>query len=189
MPPVCFADVLFVDLDGTLVATDVMRRALGMAVRRQPWELVVFLASALKGRAMAKRALARRLRPDPRQLPYHAEVLAFLRAEKARGVPVVLATASDRLWAEPIAHYVELFNDVLASDGGRNLKGVGKLNAIQTYCRERGFGAFAYIGDAMADVPIWEQAAQVYAVAPARRVWAALQTFSQPVYVFTPSSS
>jgi hypothetical protein len=47
---------------------------------------------------------------------------------------------------------------VLATRGQHNLKDVGKLVAIQAYCQQHSFAAFAYIGDGMVDLPIWQQA-------------------------------
>ena len=180
----CSVNVLFVDLDGTLVATDVLWEALLLASKRNPLVLVMFSRWVLRGRAAGKRALAQRVIPDPKTLPYHEEVLKFLWEEKARGRTLVLATASDELWAQPIARHVSLFDDVLASAGQRNLKGAGKLKAIQAYCQVHGFGAFAYIGNAMADLPIWEQAAQVYVVAPTKRLLRALRKIRQPSRIF-----
>lgn len=160
------ADVLFVDLDGTLVATDVLREALVLACKRKPWVAVFFLLSLVRGRAAAKRVVAKRIAPEPSRLPFRDDVIDLISEIKAGGCRVVLATASDAVWAEPIACHVGCFDDVLASDGQYNLKGVGKLEAIQSYCQQYHFSTFAYIGDAVADVPIWEQAAQVYVVSP-----------------------
>ncbi len=176
-------DVLFVDLDGTLVATDVLWEALLLAVKRDPRVLLQLPRWAARGRAVAKRTLAQQVTPDPRLLPYHEEVLAFLQAEKGHGRPLVLATANDRLWAQAVSHHVNLFDDVLASDGERNLKGSAKLRAIRTYCQARGYDTFAYIGDATADLPIWEQAAHVYVVAPSKRLRTALTDLRQPVRI------
>lgn len=55
---------------------------------------------------------------------------------------------------------------VLATRGQHHLKDVGKLVAIQAYCQQHGFAAFAYIGDGMVDLPIWQQASHVYVVSP-----------------------
>ena len=177
-------NVLFVDLDGTLVATDVLWEALRLASKRDPLVLMKFPRWAARGRAAAKRALAQRVTPDPMMLPYREEVLAFLWEEKARGRTLVLATATDGLWAQAIARHVGCFDDVLASNGQRNLKGVEKLKAIKTYCQAQGVGTFAYMGDAMADLPIWEQAAQVYVVAPTARLVTALRPLRQPSRIF-----
>ncbi len=124
--------------------------------------------------------------PEPAQLPFREDVIQFILEARARGRRVVLATASDAVWADAIARHVGCFDDVLASDGQRNLKGVGKLEAIQAYCQEHGLAAFAYIGDAMADLPIWQQASQVYVVSPSPKLLAVLNGQCPPTRVFGP---
>lgn len=176
--------VLFVDLDGTLVATDVLQEALWLSVTRHPLLLMRFLFAVVWGKAAAKRVLAQYVQPDPASLPYIEEVITFLRDEQSRGCRLVLATASDVLWAVAIAGHIGCFDHVLASDGQQNLKGVGKLHAIREYCQEHGFASFAYIGDAAADLPIWEHAADVYVVAPTARLLAKLQRLYPPTRVF-----
>ncbi len=178
------ADVLFVDLDGTLVATDVLREAFMLALKRRPWVACLFLLSILRGRAAAKRVVAKRIIPEPARLPFRDEVIAFISQARARGCRVVLATASDAVWAEAIARHVRCFDDVLASDGKRNLKGIGKLQAIQAYCQQYGLVSFAYIGDAMADLPIWQQATQVYVVSPSPSLLRVMQRRCPPTRIF-----
>ncbi len=178
------ADVLFVDLDGTLVDTDVLREALILAVQRRPWVALLFLFNIVRGRAAAKRVVARYVRPEPAHLPFRKDVLHFIAQTRADGRRVVLATASDAVWADAIARHVGCFDDVLASDGQRNLKGVGKLEAIRAYCQQHGFTAFAYVGDAMADVPIWREASQVYVVSPSRKLLTVLRYQCPPTRIF-----
>jgi 4-hydroxybenzoate polyprenyltransferase len=119
--------------------------------------------------------------PDVRVLPYRHEVLNFLRHERWAGRRIILATASDRVYAEAIAKQVGLFDDVLASDGQTNLKGRNKLAAIQEYCRQNGFSQFNYAGDALADVPIWKEAAEAHVVAPGPLVRVASRQLNVPV--------
>src|SRR5262249_55760801 len=88
-------DVLFVDLDGTLVATDILCESLLRAVKQGPRVIAEIILGAYKGRASLKRVVAERVALDPRQLPYREDVFAFLRKEKAYGRTVVLATAGD----------------------------------------------------------------------------------------------
>jgi phosphoserine phosphatase len=176
-------EVLFVDLDGTLVATDILREVLAFAVKHRPWIALLFLLGAVRGRAAAKRAVAKHIIPAPARLPFREDVVHFISDMRASGRRVVLATASDAIWADAIARHVGCFDDVLASDGQHNLKGVGKLKAIQTYCQQFGFAAFAYLGDAMADLPIWQHAAQVYVVSPSPKLLAALRRQCPPARI------
>jgi 4-hydroxybenzoate polyprenyltransferase/phosphoserine phosphatase len=174
---------LFVDLDGTLIASDVTYESVLSGIKRNPALLPRLPWLLVRGRAALKRELAHQARADVRLLPYRQEVLDFLREQRWAGRRVILATASDRHFAEAVAHQVGLFDDVLASDGRINLKGPNKLAAIQAYCREHGYAQFAYAGDALADLPIWKEAAEVHVVAPGPLVRAATRSLDKPVHV------
>lgn len=151
--------VIFVDLDCTLSASDLLADATLLAIRKRPlnaWRIAGWLRG---GRAEFKRKMTELFTPDVANLPYQAVVLDYLKAERAKGRTLVLATASDEIWARRVAAELDLFDDVLASDGVVNLKGAAKLQAIQAYCRERSIESFEYIGDSRADRPIWAAAA------------------------------
>jgi 4-hydroxybenzoate polyprenyltransferase/phosphoserine phosphatase len=174
---------LFVDLDGTLIAGDVTYESVLGGIRRNPAIIPGLPWHLLRGRAALKRALASEVLPDVRLLPFRKEVLHFLREQRWAGRRVILATASDRRYADAIAKEVGLFDDVLASDGRINLKGPNKLAAIRQYCQEHGFSQFAYAGDALADIPIWKEAAEVHVVSPGPLVRAAVRQLKKPIQV------
>ena len=146
---------LCVDLDGTLIATDLLWESLFAMIRKRPMDAVRLPFWLLEGRANLKRRIAQRVVIDAKTLPYRDEVVGFLKDEKSRGRHLVLATAADRQLAEGVAEHLDVFDEVIASDNGRNFKGREKLLALQ----ER-FGAsgFDYLGDSPADLPIWEGA-------------------------------
>ena len=99
-------EALFVDLDGSLIATDLLWELLFALLKRRPWLAPLVPLWALRGRAALKGRVAREVAVRPRELPYNAELLELIRARRARGEPVVLATASPRSWAEPIAAHL-----------------------------------------------------------------------------------
>ncbi|MBI4544074.1 MAG: UbiA family prenyltransferase [Gemmatimonadetes bacterium] len=161
LPPLC------VDLDGTLVATDLFWEALVAFLRQRPasaWRVPLWL---LRGRAFLKQELTRRVPFEPADLPYREEVLGFLREQRAAGRELILATAADRAAAERVAAHLGLFSGVLASDGQTNLIGPRKLEALERLLGERGFD---YVGDAAADLPVWRAAREPVLVAPSWRV-------------------
>jgi 4-hydroxybenzoate polyprenyltransferase/phosphoserine phosphatase len=175
---------LFVDLDGTLVATDIFAELLLKSIKHHPTALAKELVhGASRGPAQLKRAVAELMTLDPSQLPYRKDVLDFIKEERCRGRYVVLATASDVAWARTVAQYLDLFDDVIASDGQHNLKGKAKLEAIEDYCQRHGFREFAYVGDAVADLPIWRRAAHVYVVNPTTSLLQSLKQLDAPVQV------
>lgn len=162
---------LYVDLDGTLIATDTLWESLCLLVRRDPLRMLALPVWALAGKAALKARIAERVCPDAALLPYRAEVVERVRAERAAGRRVVLATAAHERIARAVAEELDLFDGVLASSGDRNLKSAAKLEAIR---RDAGGGPFAYIGDATADLPIWAAAEQAIAVDASRALAARL---------------
>src|SRR5262245_39808153 len=173
--------ILFVDLDGSLIASNMLLESFLKAIRHDPAVLVKAPLWLLKGRVAFKSRVAEYPLPDVAAVPYRPEVIASLKELRQDGCRLVLATASHRSVAEKIARETGLFDDVLATDETRNLKGRSKLAAIQQYCREHGFEEFGYLGDSWADVPIWERAAKALVVSPSRRLRNRLSKTGRPV--------
>lgn len=163
---------LYVDLDGTLVSIDVFVAGLKTMLRRNPLTLFVLPFMLSGGRPGIKRHVARRVPVDAAALPYRRDVLSFLQEERAAGRTIVLATAAHRVVADAVAAHLRLFDDILATDTGRNLKGEAKLRAIRAHAA----GDFAYMGDSSADIPILRAAAEGYLVHPSPRLRAAVDT-------------
>ncbi len=152
---------LCVDLDGTLIQTDLLWESLARLLRRNPFRLVSVLIWWVRGRAYLKRQLVQRVTIDPAALPYHQMFLAFLREQKAAGRKLVLVTASDRDMALPVAEHVGLFDEVLGSDGKTNLRGGNKLKVLVKKFGERGFD---YAGNSSVDLAVWRGAREAIVV-------------------------
>ncbi|MGH8545415.1 MAG: UbiA family prenyltransferase [Gammaproteobacteria bacterium] len=149
--------VLCIDLDGSLLKTDLLYESFAALLRTNPLEVIRFPSWLLGGKARLKAELAKRMSFDPGRLPYNERVLEYLHREKARGRRLVLATASDRRFATLVAEHLGVFDEVVASDGSRNLKGKLKSDLLVDRFGEKGFD---YVGDSIADRVIWERAAQ-----------------------------
>ena len=145
---------LVVDLDGTLTPTDTLVESLVLLVRSNPVYLLLIPFWLLFGRAGFKQRVADRVLPDVEALPLRAGLVDYLRAQRATGRRLVLATAADGRIAHRVAARLGLFDEVLASEAGHNLKGTNKLAAIRARVGER----FVYAGDTQADLPIWRAA-------------------------------
>ena len=154
---------LCVDLDGTLLRSDLLFESLLALLARNPLYLFLIPFWLLKGKASVKRELAQRTHLDPTLLPYDERVLEMLRTTTQR--PRVLCTASDRLLVEPIARHLGHFDEVMASDGTLNLAGRRKAQALVERFGER---SFDYAGNSNVDLLVWESAASALVVnAPA----------------------
>ncbi len=157
---------LAVDMDGTLILTDMSVMSAKRVFLRKPWTIFSTLFLELTGkRAKWKKNLARQLKFDPDELQYHEAFVDWLTGESARGRKLILATASDRLVAEIIAAHVGLFDDVMGSDGNINLRDHKKAEALIARYGEKGFG---YAGNSVHDIPVWNHAGQVIVVNPER---------------------
>jgi phosphoserine phosphatase len=153
--------VLAVDLDGTLLRTDSLWESLLLLLRERPLSLGPLVLALLKGRAEFKAHVAELTLPDVAALPLNEPLLDWLADERRSGRHLVLATAADQRIAAAVAERVGLFDAVLASDAGRNLKGGSKANALVT---RFGRGGFDYAGDAYADLPVWRAARRAIVV-------------------------
>jgi 4-hydroxybenzoate polyprenyltransferase len=174
-PPLC------VDLDGTLLASDSLWEALLLLARKRPLDLLKVPVWIAGGKSHFKEQLAGRVAIDVTHLPYRPEVLQCLREEKAAGRRIVLATASHHKTADAIAGHLGLFDEVIASGAGTNFKGSAKLAELE---RRFGKGNFDYIGDASADLPVWQNARRAYVVAASAGVVRKAQSVCKPHQVF-----
>lgn len=113
---------LVIDLDGTLIAGDLLYKSFFSILRKNP--LIVFGCATwlMRGRAALKRQLALRNRIDWDRIKLHQDVVALAIREKAAGRGVVLATAADAVLAGQLASRLPFIDHVYASDGERNLR-------------------------------------------------------------------
>ncbi|MFX0541884.1 UbiA family prenyltransferase [Roseovarius sp. S4756] len=150
-------EILVVDLDGTLLRSDMLYESFWSAFGRDWRSPFLSLAALMKGRAFLKRHLARAASVNAETLPYDAKVIAFVEEWREANGRTALVTASDQTLAEAIANRLGIFDEVHGSNGSLNLKGEYKAQFL-----EDRFGArrFVYIGDSAADLPVWKRAAR-----------------------------
>jgi 4-hydroxybenzoate polyprenyltransferase/phosphoserine phosphatase len=146
---------LAVDLDGTLIRSDLLWESAASAVARKPWLLAAIPFWLLAGRARFKERLAREGALDCALLPYRAEVVEWLRDQHAAGRRIVIATAAHESLAKGVSRHLGFVESVLATKEGRNLKGEAKREALVAAYGERGYD---YLGDSAADLPAWRSA-------------------------------
>ena len=167
--------VLCVDLDGTLVQTDTLAESLFLFSRLHPFRIPLLLIWLVRGRSYLKMKLAQAALPSIETLPYHTELLAYLRQQKNAGVKLVLATGADRLIASRVASHLALFDEVWSSDGSRNLVGARKAQLLAGK-----YPAFEYIGNSRTDLPVWFRSRGAILVSPSARLLRILERHSIP---------
>ena len=144
---------LCVDLDGTLLDSDLLYESVLALLARNPLYLFLLPFWLMRGKAALKRELATRVRISAETLPYNKQVLDLLRTTTQR--PRVLCSASDRLLVQPIAEHLGVFEQVIASDGQRNIAGRTKAATLVKAFGDRGFD---YLGNDNVDLAVWKHA-------------------------------
>lgn len=147
--------VLVVDLDHTLLRTDMLYETLCSGIGAD-WRNIFRAGLAFqRGEAQLKRYLASISEPNIPTLPLNSKVLAYVQAWRDAGGRTALVTGSDTKLAEAVASHLGIFDETHGSDGKRNLTGPEKGLFL-----EARFGAqnFAYIGDSRADIEVWKRA-------------------------------
>jgi 4-hydroxybenzoate polyprenyltransferase len=176
---------LAVDLDGTLVSTDVAVESCFLFLKKNPLQLFrlpFWMASPVR----LKHRLAREAMPDVRTLPYRRELIEYLQEEKQRGRKLVLATAADEAVARQVAGELGIFDAVFASDGITNLKGERKRDRL---VEEFGLKGFAYAGNSTRDRSVWEAARETILVHPTAGPRAVSESDAEFDRVFHPESA
>ena len=154
---------LVVDLDGTLLRSDLLVESGFALIRRHPYRTLMPLIWLTSGKANLKECLASEVRLDITSLPFDTRVIAFLEQEKANGRSLVLATASHQRYAEEIATHLGFFDRVLATHGDTNLSARTKRDLLIHEYGEKGFD---YLGNSADDLVVWSAARHAYLANP-----------------------
>lgn len=146
---------LCVDLDGTLIHSDLLLESFLLLIKHNPLYLLLVPVWLLGGKAKLKREIASRVTLDGSALPYTKPLVAWLHEQKAAGRPLWLCTASDARLAQAVADHLGIFDGVLASNGQTNLSGRNKAAAMVAQFGEKGFD---YCGNEHVDLKVWPHA-------------------------------
>lgn len=152
---------LYVDLDGTLLKTDVLLESILLLLRRNPLYLCMLPVWLLRGRANLKYEVARRVDVPCALLPLNPELLAFLHQQRDAGRLLTLISASNEKPVREIGQHLGLFDQMAGSDQYLNLRAEAKLKRIWELNQT---DAFAYAGNSWTDIPIWSEAQEILLV-------------------------
>jgi 4-hydroxybenzoate polyprenyltransferase len=174
---------LCVDLDGTLIHSDLLFESFLLLLKRNPLYLFLVPFWLLKGKATLKAEIASRVQLNGAALPYVAPFVAWLTQQKALGRSIWLCTASDQSLAKVVAEHMGLFDGVMASDGQSNLKGAHKAQHLVQRFGEKGFD---YCGNHRADLAVWAHARAAIVVNASPALLAQARACTQVDEVFPP---
>jgi 4-hydroxybenzoate polyprenyltransferase/phosphoserine phosphatase len=146
---------LCVDLDGTLIVSDLLLESTLRLIKRSPLYLFLIPYWLLQSKAKLKAEIARRIDLNPALLPYDRHFVEWLQSEKAAGRSLWLCTASNEKLANSVSSHLRIFDGVLASDRENNLSGRLKAQRLIQLFGERGFD---YCGNERRDLSVWQHA-------------------------------
>ena len=159
---------LVVDLDGTLVDTDMLVENIFLFFRLHPLRILHVFVWLFKGKAYLKRRLADNVLPDVRQLPYNKYLLIWLEQQRIAGACLILATASDLRIARKVAEHLGIFDDVL----GTEIINLSSHNKREVLIQRYGVRGYEYVGNSAADFAVWKTASIIHIANPERGVLA-----------------
>lgn len=171
---------IVVDLDGTLINSDMLMENLFLFLRLHPLQFFELFAWLTGGKAYFKRRLADAVLPEVDLLPYNQPVLEWLKQQRTSGAKLILATASDLRIAQKVAEHLGLFDEVLGTEN-TNLSSRNKRDALNQRFRERGY---EYVGNSADDLAIWETASVIHIANPERGVLAAARKIGKVETLF-----
>ena len=143
---------LVVDLDNTLIDTDLLLESSKGVLSKSPWLIFHYCYWFLKGKGYLKDQLVKRFEINIAKLPYNNTVLEYIKKKKKLGNTIILATASHKNYAYAVANHLKIFDDVMASNKDINLSSHKKAEKL---IQRFGYAQFDYIGDHMRDLPVW----------------------------------
>lgn len=146
---------LVVDLDGTLIRTDLLVESGFAHLGADPRRTLALVAALRQGKAALKARIAADTDIDVAHLPYDEEVLALIDAARASGRPVHLASASNERYVRAVAEHLGLFDGWFASTPDENLSSSTKARRL---VEAFGAGGFDYVGNDRADLAVWQVA-------------------------------
>ncbi len=147
--------VIAVDLDGTLLRSDLLYECIARLLRHRAWMLLWVPFWLLRGIVYLKWQLAKHTVDyiDFAALPLNEPLLKWLRQQT---MPVVLISASHQILVDRIAQQIGGFALAVGTTDV-NMQGGQKVVWLQQHTQ-----AFDYIGNSKADVPTWQAAQQAY---------------------------
>ena len=143
---------LVVDLDGTLISTDILMEQIFKLIKDKPLYFFFIIFWLFKGYAYLKNEVSKRVVLNISLLPFKFNVLNYIQEQKKQSRTIILATAAQFEVAQSIASHLNLFDEVLATTPDLNLRGNNKRKVLNEKFGEKGYD---YVGDAYFDLNVW----------------------------------
>ena len=154
--------VLAVDLDHTLINTDMIFLGLKYLIRHKVYLLpILIIIFLLKGKPSSKKYLYDNTSISIEDLPYNNSIINFINKNKQKYTHIILISGSYYKYVESIADYLNIFDSFKGTSITINMISSNKTTYLKNTFNNF---IFDYIGDSKKDIPIWEKSRKAFVV-------------------------
>ena len=154
--------ILAVDLDNTLIKTDMIYIGLKFMLRHKIYLFPMLMYILLiKGKPYAKKFLYDKTSYSLENLVFNKSVINFIKQNKGKYHEIILISGSYFKYVDAIASHINLFNYAVGTTVNRNMISLNKVIYLK---KKYGNVIFYYIFVIKKDIPIWEAARTAYVV-------------------------
>lgn len=153
-----------IDLDGTLVKTDMLYESFIYVMKKKPLTFLKALFLLIKyGKARFKSHLAKYFEFQPSILPFNKQVEEFIDKQRSRfpDAEFYLVSASASSIVDTIATYTASFSGCYGSSDTLNLSAERKAEFLNQLF---GYGGYVYVGNSFHDIPVWRCSSEAVCV-------------------------
>jgi 4-hydroxybenzoate polyprenyltransferase len=169
---------LVIDLDGTLLKSDLQHECALQLARREPGAVFQILYWLARGRVAFRQFIAARGAPEIEGVPAREDFIAWTESEHAAGRPIILAAADPRV-AHNVAARFRFIDEIIATDG----EGDAGRTRADVLC-ERFPCGYIYAGCSVADLAVWRRASGIVLVNASGSVERQARAIGEPMAVF-----
>lgn len=156
---------LVVDLDGSLIKTELPWESFLSVLFRHPIEFIKMVIRKIKVKRSGylKLELEKWAELDLEKMPFSSRFVEYLKEEKAKGRSLILCTGSTQSYAEKIQKITGLFDAVWGCTPGKNIVGHKKAMFLVGKYGEK---QFDYAGNSLSDLKVARYARNFILVNP-----------------------
>ena len=177
---------LVVDLDGTLIRTDLLIESFFAHIGPDPRRIFALVTAALTGKSRLKADIAQVTTVDAAYLPYDQRIVSLINEARSYGRQVYLASASNERYVRAVAAHLGLFDGWFASTESENLSSEAKARRlVETFGEKQ----FDYVGNSRDDLAVWAAANKCIAVDPSTSLSTALKKIDPAALLLKPSNN
>lgn len=143
---------LVVDLDGSLIKTDLLFESFVKAFYSKPWIIFVIPFWLMAGKSRLKKELYLLADLNTEYLPWNDDLIKYLAVQSNAGREIILCTGSWYELAKKVADQFSFFSAAYGTDDHINLTGSAKASFLKELYGEK---QFSYVGNETRDLDVW----------------------------------